>query len=201
MSRFDEHRHGAVPAIVALLLVQLCLGYEWFVSGLTKIVHGDFPGGLSTELGDVGKHAPGWYRGILTNAIEPHAQVVAYGIEIAELLAGLVLIGAAIVWLIRGSRLSDRARSAIQFAIGAATLVALVLLVNFELAHGGGFGLRLAADSFDEGIALVTLMIGLHLAVLGFAVTALPAAATSADGRSLSRPLHRARRRSSVPAA
>jgi uncharacterized membrane protein YphA (DoxX/SURF4 family) len=201
MLRVDEHRHGAAPAIVALLLVQLCLGYEWFVSGLTKIVHGDFPGRLSAELGDVGKHAPGWYRGILTNAIEPHAHVVGYGIEVTELLAGLVLIGAALIWLIRGSRLSDRARLTIQFAIGAATLVALVLLVNFELANGGAFGMRLAADSFDEGIDLDTLMIGLHLAVLGFAVTALPAGATSADGRSPSRPPHRARRRSSVPAS
>jgi thiosulfate dehydrogenase (quinone) large subunit len=201
MLRLEEHRHGAAPAIVALLLVQLCLGYEWLVSGLTKIVHGDFSGGLSDELADLGKRSPGWYRSLLTNAIEPHAQVVGYGIEIAELLVGVVLIAAAVVWLIRGARLSDRARLTIQFAIGAATLVALVLLVNFELANGGRFGMRLASDSFDEGIDLDTLLLGLHLAVLAFVVTALPARAMSADERLPSRRQRRAPRRSSVPAA
>jgi thiosulfate dehydrogenase (quinone) large subunit len=201
MPTFEEHRHGAAPAIVALLLVQLCLGYEWLVSGLTKIVHGDFPGGLGGELADLGKQSPGWYRGLLTNAIEPHAQLVGYGIEIAELLAGVVLIGSAVIWLARGARLSARARLTMQFAIGAATLVALVLLVNFELVHGGGFGMRLASDSFDEGIDLDTLLIGLHLAVLAFVVTALPARARSADAQSPSQPPRRAPRRSSAPAS
>jgi hypothetical protein len=201
MLQVGEHRHGTAPAIVALLLVQLCLGYEWFVSGLTKVVHGDFPGGLSSELADLGKQSPGWYRSLLTNAVEPHAQVVGYGIEIAELVTGIVLVAAAIVWLVRGTRLSDRARLTMQFAIGAASVVALLLLVNFELANGGGFGMRLAADSFDEGIDLDTLMIGLHLALLAFAVTALPGPATSADGRSRSRLLRRAPRRSSAPAS
>jgi thiosulfate dehydrogenase (quinone) large subunit len=201
MSRFEEHRHGAAPAIVALLLVQICLGYEWLVSGLTKLAHGDFPSGLRGELADMGKQSPGWYRDLLTNAIEPHAQVVGYGIEIAELLLGVVLLAAAIVWLARGARLSDRARLTIQFAIGAASILALLLLVNFELANGGGFGMRLAADSFDEGLDLDTLLIGLHLVMLAFAVTALPARATSADGRSRSRRPRRAPQRSSAPAA
>lgn len=201
MLRIEEHRHGAAPAIVALLLVQICLGYEWLVSGLTKIVHGDFPSGLSDELADLGKQSPGWYRGLLTNAIEPHAQVVGYGIEIAELVLGVVLIAAAVVWLARGARLSDRARLTIQFAVGAASILALLLLVNFELANGGGFGMRLAADSFDEGIDLDTLMIGLHLVVIAFAVTALPARARSAAGQPRSRRPRRAPRRSSAPAA
>jgi thiosulfate dehydrogenase (quinone) large subunit len=174
MSRFEEHRHGAAPAIVALLLVQLCLGYEWLVSGLTKLAHGDFPAGLRGELADIGKQSPDWYRGLLTNAIEPHAQVVGYAIEIAELLAGVVLIAAAIVWLVRGTRLSDRARLTMQFAIGAVSVVALLLLVNFELANGGAFGLKLAKDSFDEGVSLDTLMVGLHLALVVFAAAALP---------------------------
>ena len=203
MLRPQGPNQGPAAAIAALLLVQICLGYEWLVSGATKIAHGDFPGGLAAELGDLGKGAPGWYRGLLTNAIEPHAQLVGYGIEICELLVGIVLIGAAVVWLTGGARLSARRQQTLQLAIGAACVVALVMLVNFELANGAGFGLRLAADSFDEGIDLDTLMIGLHLALLTFAVTTLP-------GRSRprpqgeparSRPRRRAPRRSSAPAA
>jgi hypothetical protein len=35
---------------VGLLFVQLLVGYEWFVSGLTKVVRSGFPGGLAEEL-------------------------------------------------------------------------------------------------------------------------------------------------------
>ncbi len=35
---------------VGLLLVQLLVGYEWLMSGLTKVVRGGFPGGLAAEL-------------------------------------------------------------------------------------------------------------------------------------------------------
>jgi hypothetical protein len=33
--------------LVGLLFVQLLVGYEWFVSGLTKVVRSGFPGGLA----------------------------------------------------------------------------------------------------------------------------------------------------------
>jgi len=64
-------------AVVALLLVQVVIGYEWLVSGLTKIVHGDFPSGLAAELQDMSKAAPAWYRSFLDSAVIPHA--VAFG--------------------------------------------------------------------------------------------------------------------------
>ena len=56
----DGHR-----ALVALLVVQALLGYEWLASGLTKLVHGDFPGGLAGELTERSKDASGWYRSFL----------------------------------------------------------------------------------------------------------------------------------------
>jgi uncharacterized membrane protein YphA (DoxX/SURF4 family) len=36
--------------LVGFLVVVLLVGYEWFMSGLTKIVRGGFPGGLAGEL-------------------------------------------------------------------------------------------------------------------------------------------------------
>jgi uncharacterized membrane protein YphA (DoxX/SURF4 family) len=39
------------PGVVALLLVQVVLGYEWFVSGLTKLVRGGFPQASRTSSG------------------------------------------------------------------------------------------------------------------------------------------------------
>jgi hypothetical protein len=55
-------------------------------------------------------------------------------------------------------------------ATAAALVVGLVLAVNFALASGSSFGLRLAGDSFDEGIDLHTLLVGLQLALLVFAL-------------------------------
>ena len=76
-----------------LLLIQIVIGYEWLVSGLTKLVRGDFPAGLAAQLGDMSKDAPGWYRGFLTSVVLPHADAFGYAIEITELLVGIVLIG------------------------------------------------------------------------------------------------------------
>jgi thiosulfate dehydrogenase [quinone] large subunit len=89
--------HGrSSAAVVALLLVQVCIGYEWLVSGLTKIVNGDFPAGLAVELRDMSKAAPSWYRSFLNSAVVPHAAAFGYGIEVAELAIGIVLLVAVL---------------------------------------------------------------------------------------------------------
>jgi hypothetical protein len=48
-----EHQSTAsrLP-LVGLLLIQLLVGCEWLMSGLTKIVRGGFPSGLAAELKD-----------------------------------------------------------------------------------------------------------------------------------------------------
>jgi thiosulfate dehydrogenase [quinone] large subunit len=150
-------------AVVALLLIQVCIGYEWLVSGLTKIVHGDFPAGLAAELEDMSKAAPAWYRGFLDGAVIPHAVAFGYAIEIAELAVGIVLLLAVL-------RLPTRIARFMPVATAAALVVGLVLAVNFALANGSSFGLGLAQDSFDEGIDLDTLLVGLQLALLVFAL-------------------------------
>lgn len=173
MNGSSSHERSGAAALGALLLAQLCVGYEWLVSGLTKIAHGDFPSGLAAQLGDLGKQAPAWYRDFLASAIEPHAQAFGYAIELSELVVGIVLLGAAGALLIGGYRLSARLQRWLQLATGAAALTGLLMLVNFELANGARFGLALAPDSFDEGVDLDTLMIGLQLALLVFSAAAL----------------------------
>jgi len=59
MENLGSTSERSSAAVVALLLVQVCIGYEWLVSGLTKLVHGDFPGGLAAELKDISSAAPG----------------------------------------------------------------------------------------------------------------------------------------------
>ena len=153
-------------AVAALLLIQVCIGYEWFVSGLSKLIHGDFPSGLAAELRDMSSSAPAWYRGFLDGAVIPHAVAFGYAIEIAELAVGVVL-------LVTVLRLPARIARYIAPTTAGALLVGLVLALNFGLASGSSFGLSLAQDSFDEGIDLDTLLVGLQLALLVFAVAAM----------------------------
>jgi hypothetical protein len=105
--------------------------------------------------------APGWYRGFLDGAVLPHAVAFGYAIEIAEVVVGAVLLVAVL-------RLPARISRHVPAATAGALLVGLVLAVNFALASGSSFGLGLAQDSFDEGIDLDTLMVGLQLALFVF---------------------------------
>jgi thiosulfate dehydrogenase [quinone] large subunit len=158
------------PGIVALLLVQVVLGYEWLVSGLTKLVRGGFPQGLADELRDMSQGAPGWYRQFLTSVVLPHAQGFGYAIEVVELVAGVILIGTAVAVLIGRVSLSTRL---LGWSAVAALGAALLMVADFELANGGGFGLSLPKDPFDEGVDLDTLLTGLQLALGAFWIAAL----------------------------
>jgi hypothetical protein len=159
-SAFSHARHRERPsaAVTALALVQLAVGYEWLVSGLSKVANGDFPGGLAAQLRDLTHDATPWYGHFLTSAVVPHAAVFGYGIEIAELGAGAVLVAAAV------SRLAGR--PLLRRATIVALVAGIVMVANFELANGGAFGLHLASDSFDEGVDLDTIMVGAQLALL-----------------------------------
>jgi uncharacterized membrane protein YphA (DoxX/SURF4 family) len=170
-------------AIVALLVIQILLGYEWLASGLTKLAHGDFPGGLAGDLAERSKEASGWYRSFLDSAVIPHAQAFGYAIEIAELLTGLALVAAALVWLRARGRLGGRARQAVFLATAGAAAVGALMNVDFHLANGSPLPWPIAADSFDEAIDLDSVMAALELVLVGVGITGL-VSTTRARNRS-----------------
>ena len=51
------------PGLTTLgfLFVVMIIGYEWFMSGLVKVVRGDFPSGLAEELLAKSEGVPAWY--------------------------------------------------------------------------------------------------------------------------------------------
>lgn len=151
---------------VALALVQVVVGYEWLVSGFSKIANGDFAHGLATEVGDLAKQSSPWYGHFLRSEIVPHAVAFGYLIEFAELAVGIVLVGVAFAELAVGPRLNRRLSLHLRRITLGALVTGIVMAVNFELASGGGFGLHLAADSFDEGVDLDTIMVAAQLALL-----------------------------------
>jgi len=53
----------ARPLLVGLLAVQVFLGYEWLMSGLSKVLAGDFASGLAATLTDQAKGPDGAIQG------------------------------------------------------------------------------------------------------------------------------------------
>ena len=156
--------------LIGLLVVQLLVGYEWFLSGLTKIVRGGFPGGLADDLTEKSEGAPGWYRSFLDGSVIPNASTFGYLIEIGELLVGLALIVAAIVWLARWERLSDGGRIAILAATVLASLGGIFMAINFHLANGAAHPWLIPKDGFDEGVDLDSLLPAVQLVLIGVSV-------------------------------
>jgi len=155
---------------VGLLLVHLLVGYEWFISGLAKIVRGGFPGGLAGELREKSEGAPGWYRSFLEGSIIPNASTFGYLIEIGELVVGLALILAAFVWLFRWERLPDGGRIAVLATTVLASLGGIFMAVNFHLANGAPHPWLIPKDGFDEGVDLDSLLPAVQLVLIAVSV-------------------------------
>jgi len=166
---------GAVSRLplVGLLLVQLLVGYEWLMSGLTKIVRGGFPSGLAAELREKSDGASGWYKSFLDGSVIPHASTFGYLIESGELVVGLALVAAALVWLLRWERLPYSGRVAILVATALASLGATFMAVNFHLANGASHPWLIPKDGFDEGIDLDSLLPAVQLVLVGVSVAFL----------------------------
>ena len=161
--------------LIGLLFVQIAIGYEWLISGLTKLIDGGFPQGLAGELTDTSKDAPGFYRSFLENVVIPHGQVFGYLVEIGELAGGVALIGAAVVWLVRGNRLSVTWQTVVLAVTAIASAVGIFMNVNFHLANGGTHPWLIPPSGFDEGVDLDSLMPAIQLVLLAFALAGLRA--------------------------
>lgn len=160
-------------ALVGLLAVQAALGYEWFVSGLTKVVRGGFPAGLADELSDKSVGAPGWYRWIVDEVLIPNGTAVGYATEILEIAIGLVLVGVAVAFVFMPERLSTRT-SLTLLTLNAGALAAAVLLnVNFHLASSSTHPWLIPADGFEEGVDLDSLMPTVELILLVVSIVAI----------------------------
>jgi len=88
---------------IALAGLQLLIGYEWLLAGGDKLLLGAFPaqlGGMLLTLVS-GGHLVGFFAAILQGLVAPNALFFGYLIELAETLAGLGLMAAGLVALLR----------------------------------------------------------------------------------------------------
>jgi thiosulfate dehydrogenase [quinone] large subunit len=160
-------------AFLALMAIQIFIGYEWLMSGVTKVVRGGFPSGLAGELTEKSQGAAGWYKSFLDGTVIPHAQLFGVMIEVGEITVGIGLIGAAAVWLVRRETLPEPGRIAVLAVTLAAAVGAIFMNLNFHLANGGTHPWLIPKDGFDEGVDLDSLLPMLQLVLVAFSAKLL----------------------------
>ena len=159
--------------MIGLLAVQMIIGYEWFMSGLVKVVRDDFPSGLAAALLEKLPKVPAWYGRFLNGAVIPHATSFGYAIEIAELLAGVVLIVGPLIWLFAWDRAPDRLRRAVLFFTVVATIGGAFLAINLHVANAGSHPWLIPGDSFDEGIDLDSVLPAIQIVIAWISIVLL----------------------------
>ncbi len=99
----DKRATGIRTPNIALVGLQLIIGYEWLLAGGDKLLLGTFPaqlrGLLIMSVG--GGHLAGFFVAILQGLVMPNALLFGYLIETGETLAGLGLMAAGFVALLR----------------------------------------------------------------------------------------------------
>ena len=166
----DALRGKPSLSMIGLLLVEMIIGYEWFMSGLVKIVRGAFPSGLADELLAKSVGVPAWYGNLMKSAFIPNAVVFGYVIELAEILAGVALIAAALIWLFTWDRVSDRVRKAVLFFAAVAAIGGTFLAINFHLANGAPHPWLFPGDAFDEGIDLDSVLPAIQIVIAAVSI-------------------------------
>ena len=144
--------------MIGVLVVEIIIGYEWFISGVVKVVRGDFPAGLGAELLNKSGEMASWYASFIKGIVIPNGIAFGYAIEIAELLAGIALIGGPLLWLLAWKRLPESARLLVLVATIVATSGGAFLAVNLHMANGGSHPWLLPLDPNDEGIDLDSVL-------------------------------------------
>ena len=88
-------------------------------------------------------------------------------IEVAEIVIGVALVAAGLVWLLRWERLTSAGRRAVLIATMLAALGGIFMNVNFHLANGSAHPWLIPGDGFDEGVDLDSLMPAIQLVLVG----------------------------------
>lgn len=158
---------GGRPSLstVGFLIVTMVIGYEWFISGLDKLVRGNFPAGLEGELLEKSADTSAWYGSFVQSVVIPNARIFGYAIEISELLAGIALIAGPLIWIFAWHRISDRIRRTLLFSMAAAAIGGAFLAVNLHFANGASHPWLIPGAAFDEGIDLDIVLPAIQIVI------------------------------------
>lgn len=148
-------------------LILFVLGYEWLVSGLDKILNGNFVAGLQQQFSDALSNMQyGFYGYLVKNFFIPNSDVVGYTVEIGELALGAAFLTLA-VYAVRGKM------SPILYRVAMATgIIAALASLNLFFYQGGSFFVS-TSDPYDEGIPIDFILVLANVAVTVWSYMAL----------------------------
>jgi hypothetical protein len=168
-----EQNVRPVLSMRGLLIVEMIIGYEWLISGLVKVARGEFPSGLAATLLETLPKVPGWYGSFLSDAVIPNAPYFGYAIEIAELLAGVVLLGGPVIALFAWERVPHRMRKLVLFFTAVAAIGGAFLAINLHIANAASHPWFFPGDGFDEGVDLDSVLPAIQLVIAWISVVLL----------------------------
>ncbi|MDQ2666659.1 MAG: hypothetical protein M3Z05_11685 [Gemmatimonadota bacterium] len=160
-----EQNVRPVLSMRGLLIVEMIIGYEWLISGLVKVVRGEFPSGLAATLLEKLPKVPGWYGSFLSGAVIPNAPYFGYAIELAELLAGIVLLVGPVIALLAWEQVPHWMRKFVLFLTAVAAIGGAFLAINLHLANAASHPWFFLGDSFDEGVDLDSVLPAIQLVI------------------------------------
>lgn len=152
-------------SMIGFLVVEMIIGYEWLISGFDKFVQGSFPADLARELSEKSEGTSAWYGAFLKSAVIPNARMFGYVVETSELLAGIALIGGALIWLFVWDRVSDRMRMTVLLSTAAATIGGAFLAINLHFANGASHPWLIPGAAFDEGVDLDIVLPAIQIVI------------------------------------
>ena len=158
--------YAARAGLLGLLAVEALLGYEWLMSGLTKVVRGGFPSGLADELQEKSEGAASWYSSFLDSVVIPNGSLFGVLIIVGELAVGVALIAAAALWAFRWEKLRSQGRTALLAVSITAGIGGILMNLNFHLANGSAHPWLIPGDGFDEGVDLDSFMPAVQLVLV-----------------------------------
>jgi thiosulfate dehydrogenase (quinone) large subunit len=156
----------ARPLVVGFLALQFVIGYEWLMSGLSKVAAGDFTSGLAATLADMTKDQIGWYKSFIDGVVIPNGELFGTLVILGELGVGLALVAAALTWLARWSQMRYRNRMMLVASVVIVAALGCVMSLNFHLAMGAPAPWTLSPDPYDQGVDLDSLMVVMQLVLV-----------------------------------
>jgi hypothetical protein len=165
-----------------IALVEAAIGYEWFVSGLNKILNGHFTAGLDSTLRDAMKNnTNGWWVSLTQHLVLPNVNLIGPLVPIGELLLALGFFTGAALWLLR--RPAGRWTRFLPLGVIGALLASALMTTNFYLMAGNTLPGLDPANAFNEGLSIDGLLTVIGVGLIAAHASSLRThrAASSAD--------------------
>jgi uncharacterized membrane protein YphA (DoxX/SURF4 family) len=166
MKTMSIHRNAAAPVAsieigplaAGFLALQVFLGYEWLMSGLSKLLSGTFASGLAGTLTDMTQGQSGLYKDFVDGVVIPNAQLFGVLVMAGEIALGVVFATSVVTWLMWWAQMGVGERTALLVTVGIVATIGAFMSLNFHFATGATPPWLISPDPNDQGVDLDSLM-------------------------------------------